>query len=634
MCGIFGTINGGNINKDLFREATKLLAHRGPDSVSFKFLDNVAFGFTRLSIQDLTEAGNQPMKHPGAAVYIVFNGEIYNFKVLRSELEREGAKFASGSDTEVILHAYIAWGWKETLKRCEGMFGMVLYDEEKGLVYMARDRFGMKPLFFSETGETGLVFSSEIKSILHFKGSAKLDYADSLNPIFTTGLSPRGRTMFRGVRQLNEGETLKYDIKKGTFVTYRYFDLKDWVDESLYKEIRGYSKRKLLEVYGEAFNDAVEKHILSDAPLASLFSAGIDSALVTELAARHRPVKLYHFEPDDINLLKYPRFFAKEHGLELVIAKGNDKDYIFDLPKMIYSYETINKEEGPVLANLCKLARQDGIKALLTGDSSDEIFGGQPHHVLFMIQNSYYSFKPLRYAMKALNHFFPDNLTQYTRENPLGTYYCTFPPWNSMNEVPLDCLYHKGERLAEWQECLDAYSFVKNKCERELLAYMLDEARYRLQRFMIRADRIGMMESVELRIPFLHQSIVKLAVNTPTNWRMRKKSFWRGYEKKYIVKELAVSLGLQRSLAYRKKLATPHNSRPQVVKLIKQWPLTNLSEFLKIPESTLKKIALESYDNFLDRIRYSFLSTEVLIRLFVRNESCEQISEEFRKIIL
>jgi len=202
-----------------------------------------------------------------------------------------------------------------------------------------------------------------------------------------------------------------------------------------------------------------------------------------------------------------------------------------------------------------------------------------------------------------------------------------------MNEVPLNCLYHRGERLREWQRCLNAYDFIEDKAEQATMAYMLDEVDYRLQRFMIRADRFGMMESMELRHPFLHTPIVKLCVNTPSYMKMYTKQFWRGFELKGLLKELGVHAGLKRDLVYRKKIGTPFNNTPPIRKVLQKINLSNLSDLLEIPSEVLREISLNSFDRNISRIQYSFLSMELLIRMFVGNENHEQISEELKAVL-
>lgn len=632
MCGIFGTINTGLVDQRSFKHAVDLLAHRGPDSQGIAAWERVSFGFNRLSVQDLSATGNQPMSLKGQGVHLVFNGEIYNYRLLKEELIARGVTFFSQTDTEVILHAYLAWGWDALLKKLEGMFAIGLYDERRQKVFLARDQFGQKPLFWARQGK-GLIFASEIKAILAYRGHAQLDFLSSLNPLFTTGLSPRGKTMFEGVEQLDQGEGLVYDLAHEQFTRQKYFSVKDLVDEGLSKELAQYGHDQMLTVYTQALEESVGRHLISDAPLASLFSAGLDSSLITSVALRQRPVNLYHFESELLDYQHYAKFFADKYKAPLKISKGNDKDYIFQLPRMIYHYETVNKEDGVVLSDLCRRAKEDGIKVLLSGDTSDELFGGQPYYGNLSIRYALYSSPMARLLMKAINRLMPFNITRYTDINPLGTDYNMSPSGENFYEVPINCLFHQGQRLKEWQQAQESYGFIQDSRERVVQAYMLDEMEYRFQRYMIRSDRFGMMHSVEVRTPLLHPALVKLAVNTPSRWKMKPKPMGMGFDRKYIIKQLALKQGLPNEYVYRKKITTPHNSTPQITKILKKWDFKFLSEFMKIDQATLRHVALNSYDRELSRLQFAFVSFEVLNRLFIGGQSCEAIEEEFRKIM-
>jgi asparagine synthase (glutamine-hydrolysing) len=634
MCGILGIAGVQRVDQTRFRDALAKLTHRGPDATDTKsWPKNVTFGFVRLAIQDLTDAGQQPMSHAGAGVTIVFNGEIYNFKILRQELIREGSTFNTRTDTEVILNAYVQWGWDKTLDKLEGMFAIAIYDERRQKIILARDKFGQKPLFFKDDPNKGFIFSSEIKSIIHLTDGTSIDLLSSLNPIFTTGLSPRGKTCFKDIQQVQEGEYVVYDVKSRNHNSVKYFSAADLIDPQLYNEIKNLSKTDLLDLYLKTFEESVKLHLISDAPLASLFSAGLDSTLITNLAAKSTQIDLYHFESESDDYQHYANNFADKLGLKLNISKGNDVKFIESLPRMTYHYETVNKEEGPVLAQLCQMASNDGFKVMLTGDASDEIFGGQPHHATFRNKLRYFDSPLAHRLLQIFGSRFPGSPLGSVDEDPRGTDYNSFPPLNHMNEVPMNCLYHKGERLDDWNRCLAAYDFIEDKTEQATMAYMLDEVDYRLQRFMIRADRLGMMESMELRLPFLYTPIVKLCVNTPSYLRMYSKKFWRGTELKGLLKELGVHSGIDRDLVYRKKIGTPFNNTPQIIKVLEKLNLTNLSDLLEVPADKLRDIALGSFDKNISRVQYSFLSMEILVRLFIHNENHENISEEFKAII-
>ena len=216
--------------------------------------------------------------------------------------------------------------------------------------------------------------------------------------------------------------------------------------------------------------------------------------------------------------------------------------------------------------------------------------------------------------------------------NPVGSYYFNFPPGLNFFEVPSNCLLHGGHRLKDWNRCLEAYNFIKNPYQRDTHGYILDEISYRLQRFLIRSDRYGMMESIEIRTPFLHPSIMKLALNTPLDWFIKQK--WMGFqlEKKHIIRKLAKKAGVPKKIIYRKKIGTPYNTSP-MISILQNWKLEYLSDFLELDTQTLRDISLNSYDPFIERIQFSFLSTEVLARIFIDGQSYANISEEFRSIL-
>lgn len=636
MCGIFGITDVSRIDRNLFQEALHLLEHRGPDATGVKYWREVAFGFTRLAIQDLSVAGNQPMTHASVSLHIVFNGEIYNYQELRIELIDKGSNFFSHSDTEVILHAYDTWGWEGMLARLEGMFGLALYDEQERKIFLARDRFGMKPLFY-RICQQQFIFASEIKAILKYVGRAEVDFWGCLNPLFTTGLSPKGTTIFKTIQELEPGHFLEYDLRERTLNTKQYFHLSEWVSQEYYQELNSYSESKICELYSGAFTDSIQHHLLSDAPLASLFSAGLDSSLVSAIACRVDSFSLYYFESETQDDVHYAQDFSKTHASHLKIFKGGDSNYILEIPKLIYHYENINKQEGPVLAKLCRHARKDGIKVLLTGDASDELFGGYPTHNSFLIRSMLHNITLTRKILQIVNTLFRGVINLGI--HPVATDYFMTPPGLSFLEVPVNCLFNQGTRLEDWQKALQTYAFMENQTEREVSAYLFDEIAYRLQRFMLRADRFGMMESVELRLPFLASSIVKLALNSPLKWRIRMKYFRRGCdygslaEGKIIVRKLAKRFDVPHSIIYRRKIGTPYNTAPSTMKILKNWDLNNVSELLHISPNRLRTIALESYDPALERIRYGFLATELLIRMFIHNESHENLSEQFKAIL-
>ena len=639
MCGIFGVVGTEKIDRDVFHASTALLAHRGPDSLEIAYLneDQLGFGFTRLSIQDTSAAANQPMSDEENKTLTIYNGEAYNFQILREEFVNAGDKFRTGSDTEVVIKCYRRFGWEKTLERLEGMFGLAIFDRPKNILHLARDRFGMKPVFYTEY-RGGIVFASEIKAILNYTGKGKINFHSSLNPILTTGLCPDGETMFEDVRELDAGSFIIFNPRNKTLKVERYFHLSDWVCKDTYREMSTLPEKPFIKRFQQSFTDSISQHLLSDVPLGILFSAGLDSSLVAAVAGT--------LSNSQLNLLKYSsealaddslaRSFAKKFNAELHLVQNQDDQLIYDLPRMIYHYETINKEEGVALARVCRTARLKKFKVLLTGDASDEVFGGYAQHKAYYASAVLRNNRLSKKIIGALNHLIPGfgNLN----DNPLGSNYVMSPPGLNLLEIPLNILFHKGKRLEDWHRNLDAYSFEKNKAQRDTGAYLLDEVENRLKRFMIRADRFGMMESMELRLPYLHPSLVRLALNTPVRRRigfsLKNLGGFSLISEKRVVKRLAGKCGVPQKIIRRKKIGTPFKGRQDVQEILQKWELRNLGELFDISPRDLRFILSDSIGEAgRMRLEWSFLASEILLRIFQEHIPHEEITEEFRSIL-
>lgn len=638
MCGLIGIVNGGGLDDKRFRTSLDVMKHRGPEVSTVKDFGKSAFGFCRLAIQDLSSDGNQPMSDVNGQSWIIFNGEIYNFRELKNDLEMTGYKFASRSDTEVILQGYLTWGWERLLAKLEGMFAFAIYDEVKSKIFVVRDQMGIKPLFYS-TIDKGLIFASEIKAILEYTGPKPLDRSTSLNPILTTGVCPTGTTMFQGVNELEAGTYLEYDLETDKFRIHRYFDIVDLVSKDLFREMSTMSSNQLIDRHCETLRDSVSSHLISDAKLGVMFSGGLDSSLVAAIASQlsTSDLSLYYFLSTHYDDIKYSNAFKKRFSSDLKTFQYDEDEVIFDLPRMVYNYETINKEEGTVLGKLCREARQDGCKVLLAGDGSDEVFGGYSTHWSFYTRSTLHSNPLFKLAFRTLRRMLPG--LERSGDFPRGTDYYMNPADMGLLEVPMNILFHKGTRLDDWQRRLSAYDFLPKIAERDTAAHLLDNLTYHLQRYLVRADRIGMMESVELRVPYVHLPLLRLAVNTPIKWRIgrslfdRRPDFMTIYNGKRVVRKMAKRFQVPNDIIYRKKLGTPFAGQRQVNDLIERFSLQNVAEFFDVTEGTLRKTLLESFDPYGDRIRWSVLSAEILIREFVHRDDHHDISDEFRTLL-
>jgi len=627
MCGIFGILNHTKLDKNKFSKSLELLNHRGPDNYKSLHYPTFSFGFTRLAILELSEHGNQPMKSLKTGNIIILNGEIYNFPELKKILKRHGVIISSNSDVEALLAFYDFFGIHKTLESAEGMFAFAIYDKKLNKVFLARDSFGQKPLFFSKQ-DKGFIFASEIKSILKYIGNAELDLHSSLNPLFTTGLPPRGKTCFSNIFSLDPGNFIEYSLNTKRFSIKKFFSIETLVDRSLYQELDNLSESEISSRLSRLIHNSVKTHMIADAPLGSLFSLGLDSTIISKIAGDYKDINLYHFLGEmDVtkpHLKKYQDLFNPN----ISIVKEKESDLYRDFPKMLYHYEMPNKLEGSALSLLCKQAKSDGHKAMLTGDAADEIFGGYGHHKEFLSQcNAYHSaFK--RNFSKIYKHIFPGGLISVPDSNPLGLAYNTAPFSQNLDEVSHNLIYHSGSRLKEWTNAINAYDFINNKAEKFSSAYLLDEVGYRLERFLIRGDRFGMMNSIELRNPFLDKRLISFAMNIPIRYRI-KRSLLKGYETKSILKRVGLLNGLPKSLVYRGKVGTPLVVDNFYNAIISKINFDGIENLLKINQNDIKYALLNSYDKDLDRMKYSFIAFETLHKLFIENKSYSDIGEEF-----
>jgi asparagine synthase (glutamine-hydrolysing) len=631
MCGFLGIINHKSLDKKLFKTSLDLIDHRGPDKSTIYVDSKICFGFNRLSIRDLTSSGDQPMHSAQKCSTLMFNGEIYNYSYLVGLLKRHNVKLKSNSDTEVVLELYNIFGIQKTLELVEGMFALAIYDKKIKKVFLARDRFCQKPLFFHKNKD-GFIFASEIKSIIKYIGNVEFDKINILNPLFTTGLPPRSKTCFNKICTLNPGELMTYNLDSTEFKIQDYFNVEMLVDEKMYNDLSSSSTKNLVHRYNDLLHESVKLHLQSDAPIASLLSFGLDSSLISAIASQYSDINHYHFKSNKDNTYTYSEHYKKNFKSHIVNIHESSANLTGDLVKMIYHYETSNKEEGVALSKLCSRSFDDGIKVLLTGDCADELFGGYAHHLTFLCQSMNFNSFVKRKFTKGIRKFLPSNILNMPECNPLGFSYNSAPALRNLEEVPMNFLYHRGERLIEWKRRIQAYDFISNPTERAMSAFLLDEIGYRLQRFLIRGDRFGMMNSTELRNPFLYTPLVKLAVNTPNKFKI-KRNFKGGYEQKYILKEVAKLNGVPKSIIYRKKVGTPIDSGSDINKILDNLNFEATTELLNIKRDKIKYALFNSYDEGISRLKYSFFSIEVLHQLFICGRSYNDITDEFNSYL-
>ncbi len=389
MCGIVGLYNMP-AGPGILQKMLGSIAHRGPDAEGVYETvchgADVRLGHRRLSIIDLSDAANQPFEKDG--LVIVFNGEIYNYKALADELRATGVTFRTSSDTEVLLEAWRKWG-PDCLNRMRGMFAFALLDTRTGRMVVARDPFGIKPLFMARRNG-GLAFASELKAIAIALGNdLRIDHAALVSSLMYYWI-PESHCVYQGVEKLPPGYWAEI-APDGSFRRECYYDPRRELIRSAYSEIDVDGLRKVIE-------DSVAAHMVADVPVSTFLSGGLDSSLITVIAARqghHIEGYTISFRKEDQKLeampddLHYARIIAKENGIklhEIEIAP----DVADMLPRMVHMLDEPIGDAAAINAYLiCKAARDAGVKVLLSGMGADELFGGYRKHYACMLAARY-----------------------------------------------------------------------------------------------------------------------------------------------------------------------------------------------------------------------------------------------------
>jgi len=380
MCGICGKLsNSGNgVSRDLLLRMCRTLKHRGPDDevtwvISKPGFGSVGLGHTRLSIIDLSSAGRQPITNEDKSLRLVFNGEIYNYRRLREALKKNGHRFSSKTDSEVILHQYEEDGIR-CLDKLNGMFAFALWDNRKNRLYLCRDRLGIKPLVYYWDGAT-LVFASEIKSILTDAGIKKEMDWTALGLYLNLSYVPSPRTIYKHIRKLQPGNYLI--AENGSVTTHQYWDVAGCDSPHANVDSFSFQKKQLFDLV----NTSVQRRLISDVPLGAFLSGGIDSSIVVGLMARNmdRPVKTFSIGYEDLPLYDetaYAKEVADFHGTDHHEFKLNYRDVLDIVPAVLDSLDEPFSDSSVFPTYIVSQKTRQEVTVALAGDGADELFAG------------------------------------------------------------------------------------------------------------------------------------------------------------------------------------------------------------------------------------------------------------------
>ncbi len=556
MCGIVGGF--GNEAWPV-SQSLKVLKHRGPDSEGFFIADNIFLGHTRLSIQDLSENGSQPMYSNDKRYVIIFNGEIYNHWEIRQN-DLQEFEFKSSSDTETILYAYIKYG-VSFLSKLNGIFSMAIFDTIEKEIFLARDPLGVKPFYFYRDKEIFL-FSSELKSFLDFKIDLNISIPALANYLYFLW-SPGEMTPLSNAKKLLPGHYLKFRIDNYVEATpHKYYQINFNGTYSKSSEI------ELIDQLEKKLLQSVKRQMLSDVPVGFFLSGGLDSSLIVAMARKLFPDKnLPCFTINTKSLsetegfaddLFYAKQVAKHLNVELNIVNA-DFDIIKDFDKMIWSLDEPQADSAPLnVLNICKYAREKGIKVLLGGTGADDIFSGYRRHqalslekiinkvpILFRnhianIINHLPSKLPwqrrLRKLTVDLNKDVLQRMSGYFSWLPYNVVFSLFTP--KMKEQL--CNYNPSLQLEELNKDIpDEKSLLNQMLYWEINSFLVDHN-------LNYTDKLAMATSVEVRVPYLDVDVVEFSTKIPPGLKLKNK------ETKYILRKVAEKY-LPQSIIYRKK---------------------------------------------------------------------------------
>ncbi|MGA7796305.1 MAG: asparagine synthase (glutamine-hydrolyzing) [Candidatus Acidiferrales bacterium] len=574
MCGICGKLvfdRQSQVSRTVLKGMADSIYHRGPDDEGFYFSGQVGLGFRRLSIIDLG-GGHQPLCNEDESVWIVFNGEIYNYQELRQFLLSKGHQFRTQSDTEVIVHLYEELG-EACLERLRGMFAFAIWDNRRKSLFIARDRVGIKPLYYYHSNSS-FIFGSEIKVIL-----ADPEVTPEVNPemidrILTFNYLPGEETLLKNIRKLAPGSCVL--IQDGDVKIRQYWDLQ--VPQS------SLSLAAAEEQLSAMLDESVRLHMISDVPVGFLLSGGVDSSAMLCMARGKTDGPLLSFtvgfsEPGITDERPYARLAAKAYGADHHEMTISSKDFENFLPQYIWHMEEpVCEPPAVAMYYVSQLARKF-VKVLISGEGGDEGFGG------YQIYRNLLWLERLKSVLKPMNGIVSKGLLRlnpYLKSSQIER----FAP---LLNIPFDSYYHSGtsnaanffnqnmgtlysQEFAPFVNRERSVNLVKKLLQksagRDLVNRMLyvDTKTWLVDDLLLKADKMTMANSLELRVPFLDHKILEFAASLPGKYKVH------GFTTKYILKRV-LSNRVPQEILNRKKVGfpVPYNA----------WLRTDLKDWIR-----------------------------------------------------
>ncbi|MBN1457198.1 MAG: asparagine synthase (glutamine-hydrolyzing) [Sedimentisphaerales bacterium] len=537
MCGILG-FNWED--RDRLVELAGLLEHRGPEQEGYHVGDGVSIGHKRLCILDLSEKGIQPMYNENRNICVSYNGEIYNFKELRKELEGCGHIFKSNTDTEVLVHGYEQWG-REVLSRLNGQFAFCILDVSERKLLLGRDRLGIKPLYYY-CKEGKFIFGSELKVMLKSGIEKQID-EDVLDHYMIFGYTPSEDSILCGVKKLLPGSWLEYDLGKKELDDCGFY----W--ELNYCEDHSISEMQWQEQLRELISRSTKRRLISDVPLGAFLSGGIDSSIIVAMMREHvSDLQTFsiRFDHKEFNESQYAKIVSEMFGTNHFEIEFDSNDVGALIPGLIYNYDEPFSDPSMIPTYLVSKVAKEHVTVSLSGTGGDELFGGYERYSEFSTLkrlNSLPGFLKmlLNGSVCAVNTFLGKD-----KLNKLRCFLGEKSPGYILYVKLLSYMFRgKGEGIKglEGLRYLNEYFNYDNDLTNLLNTDMHE---YLPNDLLVKEDRASTAVSLEARVPFLDHELVEFAAKMPASLKIR------GGEKKYILKKSFEGV-LPKEILYRKK---------------------------------------------------------------------------------
>ncbi len=561
MCGLVGIVDvreSRPIDGTLLRAMNDTLTHRGPDGDGMHLEPGVGLAHRRLSIIDLA-AGEQPMFNEDGSVCVVYNGEIYNFRELADELTALGHRFRTHCDTEVIVHAWEQWG-PDCVTRFNGMFAFALWDRNQRRLFLARDRLGIKPLYYAELSSGFIVFASELKAIMRHPDAPRSINPAAVEEYLTFGYIPEPNSIYAGIHKLEPGHILNIDVTGRHGAPVAYWDV-DFNNALPGKPAFADIQAELID----RFRTAVRRRLIADVPLGAFLSGGVDSSAVTAMMAELIPEKVrtcsIAFDDPQYDESSYARLVAEQKGTDHVERTVQVDDFSL-LDKLVGIYDEPYADSSAIPTyRVCEVARES-VTVALSGDGGDENFVGYRRYRLFMAEEAVRSRIPAgmrRAIFGPLGQFYPKldwaprifrgkTTFQSLARDSVGAYLHGVSILSGeMRQSLYSDTFKKQLQGYDAREVFDRHVAGKQFPDTLSKIQYLDLKTYLVGDILTKVDRASMAHSLEVRVPFLDHEFVEWAARLSSTIKLK------GGEGKYVLKK-SLEPYLPEPVLYRKKM--------------------------------------------------------------------------------